>query len=337
MTIETSGFGKTRDGHPVSCFELSNGNRMVVTVIDYGATVTSIRIPDKQGKPIGVVLGYDTIEEYESGRACFGATVGRYGNRIARGTFVLHGQQIQLSCNEGDNHLHGGFRGFNSLMWNAEVSEDQVSLIHVNANGTEGFPGNLKMRVSYRLTEDNELSIEYEAQTDLATVLNPTHHSYFNLSGVAGATMLDHCLQIFADAFTPVEKDLIPTGEIVPIAGTPFDFRDPRRIGDGINAPHQQLRFGKGYDHNWVLGNGSNEFVKSAELSHAAAGLIMTVYTTEPGLQFYSGNHLPLPHRALCLETQHYPDSPNNPHFPTTVLEPGSTFRSRTSYRFETT
>lgn len=336
MGIKTSGFGQTRDGYPVSRFEISNGNQMGVSCIDYGATVTSIRVLDKQGKPIEVVLGYDTIEEYESGLACFGATVGRYGNRIARGRLALHGQQVQLSRNEGENHLHGGFRGFNRLMWEADFSDNTVSFSHHSLDGEEGFPGNLKIRVSYRVTQDNEFSIEYEAQTDLVTILNPTHHSYFNLSGVDSDTILDHRLKIFADAFTPVGKDLIPTGEIAPVAGTPFDFRTSRRIGSGIRASHQQLRFGQGYDHNWVLGNESSEFVKAAELKHAGAGLLMTVYTTEPGLQFYSGNHLPKPHRALCLETQHFPDSPNNPHFPTTVLQPGNTFSSRTSYRFET-
>lgn len=344
MTIETSGFGKTRDGDPVSCYELTNRNRMAVSIIDYGATVTSIRIPDKQGGLVQVVLGYDTIEEYESGSACFGATVGRYANRIAKGRFALHGRQIQLSQNEGENHLHGGHRGFNRAMWKADLAEDRVSFSHHSSDGEEGFPGNLRMRVCFRVSEDNELSIEYEAETDLATILNPTHHSYFNLTGidrsltgVDGGTILDHRLKILADDFTPVGKDLIPTGEITKVAGTPFDFRAPKRIGSEIGVSHQQLKFSLGYDHNWVLGNESGEFVRAAELTQGAGGLAMTVYTTEPGLQFYSGNHLAEPHRALCLETQHYPDSPNNPHFPATVLEPGSTFRSRTSYKFEMT
>lgn len=327
---------------------------MVVKITNYGGTVTQILVPDRNKKFGDVVLGFNSIDGYTSkeNTAYFGALIGRYGNRIANGRFTLDGTTYQIPKNDnGVNSLHGGDVGFNKRVWQATPSGTAampaLDLHYTSPNGEEGFPGTLQVYVRYSLGNRNDLHIDYRATTDKDTVLNLTNHSYFNLEGPGSPTALNHKLTLNAGKFTPINSNLVPTGAIVTIAGTPFDFRTPTVIGARINEKNQQLEYGKGYDHNFVLNRGGNAgLVLAAKVEEPNSGRVMEVLTTQPGVQFYSGNFLdgknvgiggPYRYRsALCLETQHFPDSPNHPNFPSTVLKPGQEFHSTTVYRFST-
>ncbi len=328
---------------------LSNASGMKVTVTPIGGHVMSIMVPDKNGNLTDVVLGYDSAKEYTGGRGFYGSTVGRYGNRIAKGKFSIDGTEYQLSVNNGVNTLHGGPGGFHNVKWNAkEVTTYEgkgIELTYLSKDGEEGYPGNLNVKVVFSLTDSNELKIQYEATTDKPTVVNLTNHSYFNLSGEGNGDILDHEISINADKFLPVDSGLIPTGELRPVKGTPFDFLEPHTIGERINADEEQVKIGLGYDHCFALNKKApDELSLAAKVSDPASGRRMEVWTTEPGVQFYTGNFLtgtpgkggkPYNHRyALCLETQHFPDSPNQPSFPSTLLKPGETFKSTTIYKF---
>jgi aldose 1-epimerase len=344
-------FGKLPDGRDVYACTLKNRSGITVRAINYGATITSIEVPDRGGKFEDVVLGYDSVKDYANGSAYFGAVVGRYGNRIGKGLFQLGGKSYLLTVNDGANHLHGGKIGFNKVLWEIKAAGDSpdpfVQFQYVSADGEEGYPGTVTLRVTYTLTAKNELRIDYAGTTDQPTILNPTQHSYFNLSGSFANPILGHLLMIDADQFTPVDKGLIPTGQLLSVANTPMDFRTPTPIGARINDSYEQLQFGKGYDHNWVLRNGSGKVRKAAELYEPQSGRLMTVFTDQPGLQFYSGNFLDGTARgkngivygrrsALCLETQGFPDSPNKPQFPSVALNPGQIYRQSTTYQFST-
>lgn len=346
-------FGVLADGREVQQYLLENGAGMTMKVINYGATITSMSVPDRNGDSRDVVLGYDSIDGYVNGSEYFGAVVGRYGNRIGKGRFQLDGKEYQLTINNGENHLHGGNIGFNKVLWDAAVPEDSdspaIRFTYTSRDGEEGFPGTVTLKVTYSLTEDNALRIEYEGITDKTTILNPTQHSYFNLSGNFRNTILNHYLKIEADRFTPVDAGLIPTGELLPVEGTPLDFREFHAIGERIDEPFEQLVFGKGYDHNWVLRNytGPEQVHKAAELYEPDSGRMMTVFTDQPGLQFYSGNFLDGSAKGkngiayekrtgLCLETQVFPDAPNKPDFPPATLRPGQVYHQTTLYQFST-
>jgi aldose 1-epimerase len=345
---ESRPFGRISPEKPVQLYLLENHKGMKVTITDYGATVVSLTVPDKHGKHGDVVLGYDSLEEYIEGTYFFGCIVGRYANRIAQGRFKLNEEQYLLAQNETRNHLHGGILGFDKVLWDARTLDDHengIQFSYLSRDGEEGYSGNVSVKVVYTVTEDNELRIDYHATTDKPTVLNLTNHSYFNLAGAGCADILDHELQIDADRFTPVDKDLIPTGELTPVAGTPMDFTRATRIGARIDQDDQQLVLGHGYDHNWVLNTGGDLSNPAARAYDPNSGRMMEVFTTQPGLQFYSGNFLKdqikgkdgksYTHRgAFCLETQHFPDSPNQSHFPSTCLEPGSVYEQATIYRF---
>src|SRR5579872_3734118 len=338
-------YGTTSDGTPVYVYTLSNTKGMQAQVISYGGIVTSLTAPDRSGKYADVVLGLNDLASYQREGGYYGAIIGRYGNRIGGAQFTLHGKIYKLPKNNGDNTLHGGLKGFDKRVWNVrEVSHHEgnsLELTYVSKDGEEGYPGTLSARVSYTVTADNELKIEYRATTDRATIVNLTNHSYFNLAGAGSGDILQHEVRIFADHFTPVDQDLIPTGEIKPVQGTPFDFTGAHAIGERIGQNDPQLQYGNGYDHNYVLRSHNGRLAKAAEVYDPASGRVMEVWTTEPGVQFYTGNHLrdSLPGKggqtyarrgAFCLETQHYPDSPNRPNFPTTELKPGTTYRTTT-------
>jgi aldose 1-epimerase len=322
---------------------------MELRVINYGGIILSLQVPDRNGRFEDVVLGYDSLADYERTSPYFGAIIGRYGNRIARGRFTLDGRTYALATNNGPNHLHGGAKGFDKVIWDVTPFErgDLVGLVfrYTSPDGEEGYPGTLQATVTYTLTDRNELIFDYHATTDRATPVNLTQHSYFNLAGDAkgGGDILGHVLTLNADRFTPVTSTLIPTGEIRSVAGSPFDFRAPTAIGARIAQDDEQLRFGRGYDHNFVLNTGSDTL--AARVYEPSSGRVMEVSTTEPGLQFYSGNFLDgtlrgkygvvYRHRyGFAMETQHYPDSPNKPGFPSTILRPGEQYRSRTIYKF---
>jgi aldose 1-epimerase len=341
--VKQEAFGKLPDGTPIEIYTLSNGKGMEARVMTLGATVVSLTAPDKAGKYADVVLGMDSVDGYVKGVPYFGAIVGRYGNRIGHAQFTLEGNTYHTPKNDGDNTLHGGIKGFDKRVWTAREAGDSVEFTYVSKDGEEGFPGTLTSKVTYTVTPNNELKIEYLATTDKPTVVNLTNHSYFNLSGQGEGNILDHQVAINATRFTPVDKGLIPTGELKPVKGTPFDFNNPTAIGARIGENDEQLQFGKGYDHNWVI-NGSG-MKNAAEVYDPKSGRLMQVLTEEPGLQFYTGNFLDgtingkggklYGHRgAFCMETQHYPDSPNKPSFPTTELKPGETYRTSTVYRF---
>ncbi len=343
-------YGKLDDGREVALYTLTNSLGMKVCISAFGAAVTSLWVPDRGGKPADVVLGYDSLEGYRRDSSYFGAIVGRYGNRIAKGKFKLDGLEYQLSVNDGENHLHGGKVGFDKALWEATPLAGDfaaaLALTLVSGDGDQGYPGTVKLTVIYTLTERNELRIDYEGTTDKTTVLNPTHHSYFNLSGSFSSPILDHILMIAADAITPVDKGLIPNGKLMVVTGTPMDFRKPTAIGARISEPFEQLAFGKGYDHNWVLNRHDGKVREVAELYEPRSGRLLTIATDQPGLQLYSGNFLDGKARGkgtdfqyrtgLCLETQGFPDSPNHPSFPSTTLRPGQTYRQTTIYRFAT-
>jgi aldose 1-epimerase len=346
--MKTTVFGNLPDGREAHQYTLSNGAGMTVQIINYGATITSLSVPDRNGKMADVVLGYDSIDGYINGTAYLGAIVGRYGNRIGKGQFQLDGKQYRLTVNDGENHLHGGKIGFDKVLWDAKILGDScIRLQYVSRDGEEGYPGTVTLKVTYTLTEKNELRVDYEGTTDQPTILNPTQHSYFNLSGSFNNTILDHLLMIEADGITPVDKGLITTGQIAGVENTPMDFRAPMAIGAHINDPDEQLAFGKGYDHNWVLKGNAGRVRKVAELYEETSGRIMTVFTDQPGLQFYSGNFLDGSAKGkngiayqrrtgLCLEAQAFPDTPNKPQFPPVTLRPGQTYRQTTIYQFST-
>ncbi len=326
---------------------LVNKNGMMATITGYGGKIISLMVPDRNGKMGDVVLGYDSADQYINGNPHFGALIGRYGNRIAKGKFTLEGKEYQLKTNNGENALHGGPGGFHNVYWNLVKAEsnNKVELYYLSKDGEEGYPGNLNVKVTYSLTDYNELVIDYEATTDRTTVVNLTQHSYFNLSGEGNGTILDHSLFINADRFIPVDKGLIPIGELSEVKGTPFDFTSATKIGERINGDHPQLKTGKGYDHNWVLNKKADELSLAATVYESTSGRVMEVWTTEPGMQFYTGNFLDgsdigkggkkYEYRSgFCLETQHFPDSPNQPTFPTTVLKPGEVYKQKTIYKF---
>jgi aldose 1-epimerase len=342
-------FGTLANGTEVSLYTLMNERGMKATISDYGAAVVSLFVPDRDGRLADVVLGYDSLEGYISDRAYFGVIVGRYGNRIAKGKFTLDGTEYQLTINDGENHLHGGTHGFHKVLWKAEPmqsdSGQSLKLTYTSPAGDEGYPGKVTVQVIYTVSDKNELVVDYTGTTDQPTILNPTHHSYFNLTGSFTTTILGHQLMIDADYFTPIDKGLIPTGELARVDGTPMDFRTLTLIGKRIEDPYDQLAFAGGYDHNWVLRDYTGQVRKVAELYESQSGRLLTVFTDQPGLQFYSGNFLDgtvrgkngvaYQHRTgLCLEAQHFPDSPNKPQFPSVVLKPGEVYRQTTMYRF---
>jgi aldose 1-epimerase len=351
--IQVSDFGKAKNGDTVYRFVLTNSKGVEAVVISYGATLVSLKTPDRNGKSADIVLGYDTLDGYEQDKSFFGATIGRYGNRIAGGQFTLNGTVFHMPKNDGPNSLHGGTRGFNKRIWTGvDRSRDDAQVLelsYASQDGEEGYPGTLKVQVTYTLpAEANELRIDYSATTDKDTVVNLTNHSYFNLSGVASQEILDHQLLLHALEFTPVDSTLIPTGELRAVRGGPFDFTKATAIGARIGQDDEQLKFGKGYDHNWVLERTEKGGLQvAAEVFEPTSGRVLEVRTTEPGLQFYTGNFLDgtVPgkggqlyghHTGFCLETQHFPDSPNHPNFPSTVLRPGQVYRSTTVFRLTT-
>jgi aldose 1-epimerase len=345
-SIVKTPFGKMPDGRSVERYTLRNNSGAEVSIITYGGIVTALKVPDRAGKSGDVVLGYDSLDEYLKNGQYFGALIGRYGNRIANGKFSLDGKTFTLPQNNGPNCLHGGNHGFDKVLWTAAPRETSLGpaleLTYLCKDGEEGFPGNLKVTAVYTLTTNNELRVDFTATTDRPTVCNLTHHSYFNLAGKGD--ILGQSLMIAADRFTPVNSNLIPTGELQPVSGTPFDFTSPQKIGARINSANEQLKFGQGYDHNWVLNKPAGEPGLAARVTDPESGRVLEVFTTEPGLQFYSGNFLGdtygkggviYHHRwALCLEPQHYPDSPNHPAFPSTELKPGQTYKNSIIYRF---
>lgn len=331
-------------------FTIENPNGIKACITNYGGRVVSLYVPDKKGRFEDIVLGYDNLSDYlKSNEKYYGAVIGRYGNRIGKARFSIVERTYCLEKNNGNNSLHGGSGGFHNVYWDVRQTDRQtLELRYSSKDMEEGFPGNLNVKVKYSLTEDNGLKIEYFAKTDQATIVNLTHHSFFNLSGNPGKTINNHILWIPAEFYTPVNTELIPTGEIAPVEGTPFDFREPATIGQRIEADHEQLKFGRGYDHNWVLDTmGLNKGIRwAARVTEPESGRVMKVYTNEPGIQFYSGNFLngsdvgkrsiAYQHRtAFCLETQHFPDSPNKTNFPSTLLNPGEEYYSVCIYRFD--
>jgi aldose 1-epimerase len=335
------------DGTAVDVYVLKNARGMEARILTYGGIVASLTAPDRKGVYADVVLGMDTLDGYLRQTAFLGALIGRYGNRIAHGAFTLDGKAYSLPKNDGDNTLHGGPRGFDKQVWKARIGgggRAEIELSYVSPDGEEGFPGALSIRVTYTLTDENELRIDYAATTDKPTVVNLTNHSYFNLAGAGSGSILGHQIAIFADRFTPVDQALIPTGELRPVKGTPFDFTAATVIGARIEQNDQQLIYGKGYDHNWILNRAPAGLVKAAEVYEPASGRVLEVLTAEPGVQFYTGNFLDGSIRGkggkvygrregFCLETQHFPDSPNHPAFPSTTLRPGATYHTTTVYR----
>lgn len=343
MHIKNNQFGLMPDGERIQIFSLDNDQAMEVRIINYGGIIASIKVPDRDGKVDDVVLGHDSLEGYLNRSRYFGALIGRFANRIARGRFTLSGIGYQLAINNGHNHLHGGVRGFDKIVWEAQVIDEGVQLNYLSKDGDEDYPGNLSATVTYRLNDANELRIDYYATTDRDTIINLTNHSYFNLAG--RGTILNHELQIEADAFTPIDETLIPTGEIRNVKGTPLDFTSPTAIGARIGNHDQQLRFAGGYDHNFVLRGDPGRLRTAARVYEPQTGRVMEVFTTQPGLQFYSGNFLDgtlvgksgrayTKNSGCCFETQHFPDSPNQPHFPATVLRPDEKYHHTTIYRF---
>ncbi len=347
--VTKSAYGTTQDGRAVDLYTLTNSHGVEVKAITFGGIITSLQVPDKNGKMADVVLGFDKLGPYEENKPYFGAIIGRYGNRIANGEFKLDGKTYQLPKNDGPNTLHGGTKGFNKVLWKAEPFEKKdsagVIFTYTSPDGDQGFPGNLKTKVTYTLNNNNELTFDYEATTDKATAVNLTQHSYFNLDGEGNGDILDHVLTLNADNFTPVDKTLIPTGKIEPVKGTPLDFTKPTEIGARINNDYEQLKLAGGYDHNFVLNGKMGTMHVAARVKDPKSGRVLEISTTEPGVQFYSGNFLDgtltgksgqkyQKHAGLALETQHYPDSPNKPNFPSTILRPGKTYHSRTTLKF---
>ena len=348
--VTRGSFGET-DGQKVEVFTLTNAHGLEARVISYGATLISLKVPDRKGQLGDIVLGQDDLEGYKTRSRFFGPVVGRYGNRIAKGRFTLDGKTYTLATNNGPNHLHGGVKGFDKMVWSGEPREAKgsasVTLSYLSKDGEEGYPGNLQARVTYTLNDKDELLMEYHATTDKPTVVNLTNHSYFNLTAHGEPDITGHLMQLFADRYVPVDSTLIPTGQLAPVEGTPFDFRKPVAIGARIDEPHEQLKNGGGYDHSFVVNRKGPGLAKLARVVEPTSGRVMEVETTEPGVQFYTGNFLDgkftgkqgrvyRKRYGFCLETQHFPDSPNQPSFPSTVLRPGQEFRSQTLLRFST-
>jgi aldose 1-epimerase len=351
-SVTQTPFGVTPDGEPVQLFTLTNARGIEVRAISYGGIIVSLKVPDRGGVPGDVVLGFDDLDGYLDETPYFGALIGRYGNRIGGARFTLDGSDFELEANDGPNSLHGGFRGFDKHVWGGAPVEtsDGVGVVftRVSPDGEGGYPGNLSVQVTYTLTDADELVVDYLATTDRATPVNLTQHSYFNLAGDGSGDILGHRLMLNASRYTPVGETLIPTGEIAPVEATPFDFRTPHTIGENIAAEYPQISFGGGYDHNFVLdrdGAGAGDLVLAARVEEPVSGRVMQIRTTEPGIQFYSGNfldgtltgkagHLYEHRNGFCLETQHFPDSPNQPAFPSAILRPGEEYRSRTVFSF---
>jgi aldose 1-epimerase len=349
IQVSRKPFGKMPDGRDVDLFSLRNSKGAEALISNYGGIVTALKMPDRNGNYGDVVLGYDNLADYLKESPFFGALIGRYGNRIARGKFTLDGQQYTLATNNYPNALHGGNKGFDKVLWEPAILTSpegaSLKLTYLSKDGEEGYPGNLSVTVVYTLTEDNALKIEYTATTDKDTVVNLTQHSYFNLAGQD--SILNHVVMIPADKFTPVDSTLIPTGELRPVDGTPFDFRTPTAIGARINQDDEQLKFGKGYDHNWVINKPMGQFGLMASVTEPTTGRVLEVMSDQPGLQFYSGNFLDGTLKgkggwvyqfraAFCMEPQHYPDSPNQLQFPSVVLKPGQVYRNTIVYKFST-
>ncbi len=349
-TIERKPYGTTAAGTAVDEYTLTNANNMEVKMITYGGIITSLRVPDRNGVKANVVLGFDNFADYETRSPYFGSITGRFANRIAKATFNLDGKTYMLAANNGVNALHGGVKGFDKQVWKAEEvrgdGEVGVSLTYLSPGGEEGYPGNLSVTVIYTLTDNNELRIDYSATTDAPTVINLTNHSYFNLAGNGAGSIEDHVIMINADTYTHVDETLIPTGELASVEGTPFDLRQPTRIGEHLRSNHPQMVLGRGYDHDFVVNrDDETSLVLAARVTEPNSGRVMEVLTTEPSIQFYTSNFLDgtlvgssgntyRQGDGLCLETQHFPDSPNQPGFPSTELRPGDTFQSTTVYRF---
>jgi aldose 1-epimerase len=345
--VSQSEFGKMPDGTPVEIFTLTNEHGLEARICTYGGAVVSLKTPDRTGQMADIVQGFDSLAGYlNPAEPYFGALIGRYGNRIGHAKFTLDGKVYNLPANDGANTLHGGTKGFDKVVWTGrQLPDGGIELTYISKDGDQGFPGTLKAVVTYHLTAANELKIEYTATTDKDTVVNLTNHSYWNLKGAGNGTILDHVLTLHASRFTPVDAGLIPTGELKPVAGTPFDFTKPTAVGARIEQADEQLKLGKGYDHNFILDATGAGLKPAARVEESTTGRVMEVETTEPAVQFYTGNFLDgkvggkggknYPFRAaLCLETQHYPDSPNHPAFPTTELKPGQTYKTTTVYRF---
>lgn len=350
-TVSRSPFGTMPDGTPVELFTLTNAGGIEARVTNYGGIIVSLKVPDRAGQFADVVLGYDALDGYLKQNPYFGAIIGRYGNRIGNARFTLDGVTYKLPANNGPNTLHGGIKGFDKVVWQAEPFErdGEVGLVfrYTSADGEEGFPGRLDTTVTYTLTDRNELAFDYHAVTDKPTHVNLTQHSYFNLAGDGTRDVLAHEVRLNADRYTPVDETLIPTGELAPVEGTPFDFRQSTAIGERINADHPQIRIGRGYDHNFVVNRTGDGLALVARVIEPSSGRTIEVESTEPGVQFYTGNfldgtitgkngHVYNKRSGICLETQHYPDSPNQPSFPSTTLNPGETYTSRTVYTFST-
>jgi len=348
--ITKQSFGKTGDGENVDLYTLTNNLGMQAKIMNYGGIVVSLKVPDRNGKMDDVVLGFNDLDSYLKGHPYFGAIVGRYGNRIAKGRFTLNGFEYKLAVNNGENHLHGGIKGFDKVVWTAKEMRTKMgpalSLTYISKDGEEGYPGTLTATVVYTLTNNNELKLDYTVTTDKDTVSNLTHHSYFNLAGEGNGDILSHILTLNGSRFTPTDAGSIPTGELKAVAGTPFDFLKPTVIGKRINDQDQQLQYGSGYDHNFVVNGKFGSLRSAATVYEPTSGRVLEVWTTEPGVQFYTGNFLDgtltgksgkvyQKRFGFCLETQHYPDSPNHPAFPTTTLKKGATYRSTTVYRFK--
>ena len=349
-TITKDAFGTAPDGQAVDIYTLSNAKGAQARIMTYGGVVQSLSVPDEHGNFADVVLGYDNLDGYlDKKTPYFGALIGRYGNRIGGAKFTLEGQTYTLATNNGPNSLHGGLKGFDKVVWTAapslSVDGPVLTLTYLSKDGEEGFPGNLQVKAVYTLTEDNALKLEFTATTDKATVVNLTHHSYFNLAGAGNGNILKHVVYIKGDSTTPVDAGLIPTGEIKPVDGTPFDFRTPTAIGARINDPDPVLQYGPGYDHNWIINKAPGEYALMARVVEPTSGRTLEVWSDEPALQFYAGNFLDgtitgkggkvYKHRsAFCMEPQHYPDSPNKPNFPNVVLKPGETYHNIIVYKF---
>lgn len=346
MSVNQESFGKTPDGQQVDLYTLTNSNGLRARITNFGAILVSLEVPDRDGKLADITLGFDNVDGYVSQSAYFGATVGRYANRIGKGKFKLDGKEYELATNDGENHLHGGVKGFDKVVWRlddlkVEDNQAMVKMSYISEDGEEGYPGNLACSVTYILTEGNELKIQYEAETDKTTVVNLTHHSYFNLAGQGTGDILGHELMIEANNYTPVDAGLIPTGEIRSVKDSPMDFTLPMTIGSRI------AEVPGGYDHNYVLSNGGGTMALNARVYEPVSGRVMEISSTEPGIQFYSGNFLDgsitgkagkvyKKHYGFCLETQHFPDSPNKPEFPSVVLKPGQKYNTETIHKFYT-
>lgn len=348
MKINKESFGEI-DGKEVGLYTLTNSNRIEVRITNYGGIVTSIKVPDKDGRFDDIALGYNNLEEYVKNSPYFGCIAGRYANRIGNAEFTLDGEKYSLAKNNGENNLHGGIRGFDKVVWDAEPDNGKdfkaLNLTYLSKDGEEGFPGNLDVTVTYTLSDDNSLRIDYTATTDKATIVNLTNHTYWNLAGEGSGDVLKHEVMINADYITPIDQGSIPTGEIRPVENTPMDFRKPKAIGEEIDSDYEQLKLSIGYDHNYVINSNEDDELKlAATVYEPESKRYMEIYTTEPGIQFYSANFLfgitgksgkkYNPRYAFCLETQHYPDSPNKPEFPSVVLRPGETFTTTTIHRF---